>query len=231
MKQDKIFRKSEARNHPLRGDGKVAIGVLIGILIAVVLYLTNHIWSELLTTDQFIAIAPALAAFLVALVSLLVSFRGLTEQKRMRQAGVDPVLIAHLSQDPQFPLILTLNISNVGAGAAVNVYAKILGEIKDKHGEFVTKILKSDFYNSRSAITVILQDQTVSHWMGRGPDLYRENRMEPFYLELSYQDIEGANYQSTHPINLDALELTNANEPNSTKIWRELEKIRKNLER
>lgn len=232
MSQQQSFRKSEKTNNALLGDGVYALGVLTGVLISLVLYLGAQLWSSLLSQEQIIDLLPSVTAFLVALVSLQISFRVLIEQKRMRQAGVDPVLVAHLAKDPMYPLVMSLNISNVGAGAAVNVRAQLDGDIPVGRSEFLDRIRTSDFFNKQRPLAVILQNQTASHWMGTGPELFgNEDPIAPFSITLTYDDIEGSSYHSTHQLNILEFENANANEPADTKISREIEKIRKILEK
>ena len=200
MTQGQEFRKSETNKGHLLGDGSVALGVFIGLSISIIAYIGKRLWDGVFSTDQLIELGPAIAALAVAFVSLLVSFRALIEQKKMRQAGVDPVLLAHIGQHPQHPLVVTLNISNVGAGAAMNVSARIIGDLGVKHVEDIERLKKSDFFNNRQPIAVILQNQSIPHWMGTGPQLLGEPRIPTFQVELHYQDIEGATYRSIHQL-------------------------------
>ncbi|NUH65166.1 hypothetical protein HTT03_07655 [Sulfitobacter sp. S0837] len=232
MSEQQSFRKSEKPKNDLLGDGVYALGVLTGVLICLALYLGGQVFSSLISRSEIIEILPSVTAFLVALVSLQISFRALKEQTRMRQAGVDPVLVAHLAKDEMYPLVLSLNISNVGAGAAINVKAQLEGDIPSGRSDFLDRIRTSDFFNNQRPLAVILQNQTVPHWMGTGPDLFGDKApIAPFSIRLTYEDIEGSNYSSTHELNILEFENANANEPADTKIFRELEKIRKLLER
>lgn len=129
-------------------------------------------------------------------------------------------------------MVLSLNISNVGAGAAINVKAKLGGDIPSGCSEFLDRIKTSDFFNNQRPLAVVLQNQSVPHWMGTGPQLFgKEEPIAPFLITLTYEDIEGSSYSSTHQINILEFENSNANEPADTKIARELEKIRKVLEK
>lgn len=232
MSKPQSFRKSEKRSSDLLGDGVFALGVLTGVLIGLVIYIASQLWSSLLSKEQIIDLLPAVTAFLVALVSLQISFRALIEQKRMRQAGVDPVLVAHLAKDPMYPLVLSLNISNVGAGAAINVSAQLDGDVPAGRSQFLDRIRSSEFFTNKRPLAVILQNESVPHWMGTGPELFgNEDPIAPFSITLTYEDIEGSSYSSTHEINILEFENSNANEPADTKISRELEKIRKVLEK
>ena len=232
MSEKQSFRKSEKPSNDLLGGGVYALGVLTGVLIGLALYLGVQVFSSLLSRNEIIDILPSVTAFLVALVSLQISFRALTEQRRMRQAGVDPVLVAHLAKDEMYPLVLSLNISNVGAGAAINVKAQLNGDIPAGRSVFLDRIRTSDFFNNQRPLAVILQNQTVPHWMGTGPDLFGGKApIAPFSILLTYEDIEGSSYSSTHELNILEFENAVANEPADTKIFRELEKIRMLLEK
>ena len=232
MPRQQSFRKSEKCRDDLLGDGVYALGVLTGVLISITLYLASQVFSSMLSRDEIIEILPPMTAFLVALASLQISFRTLREQRRMRQAGVDPVLVVHLAKDEMYPLVLSLNISNVGAGAAINVRAQLEGDIPAGRSGFMDRIRASDFFNNRRPMAAILQNQTIPHWMGTGPELFGDQAPIPtFFVTLFYEDIEGSTYHSTHEINILEFENANANEPADTKIYRELEKIRKLIEK
>lgn len=229
MKSDQGFRKSEVEDNPLLGDGIFALGVMTGLVIAIIIYLSGHIWGSLLTKTELIEIVPAIAAFMVALVSLLISLRALIEQKKMRQAGVDPVLIAHLTQDPYHPLIITLNISNVGAGAATNVFAKIDRKLGDRPNTMLKGIDDSDFFNGQQPIAVVLQGQSIPQWLGPGHSLLGKDPLQEFSVELTYEDIEGSKYKSIHYMDLREFDGRTADDPAQTKIVKELQKISEEL--
>lgn len=232
MPEKQFFRKSEQPSSDILGGGTYALGVLTGVLIGISFYLGAQVFSSLLSRDEIIDTLPSVTAFMVALVSLHISFQALTEQRRMRQAGVDPVLVAHLAKDEMYPLVLSLNISNVGAGAAINVKAQLRGDIPAGRSSFLDQIRTSGFFNNERSLAVILQNQTVPHWMGTAPDLFGEKApIAPFSILLTYEDIEGSNYSSTHELNILEFENGIANEPADTKISHELEKIRKLMEK
>ncbi len=226
MTQKPGFRKSEKKEDALLGDGVFALGVLTGLVIVVLYFLAKEIWGAVLSRSELIDVAPAIAAILVAFVSLIISFKALIEQRKMRQAGVDPVLIAHLTQDPHHPLIMALNISNVGAGAAMNVFAKIDRSLGAAPNSMLGRVEHSDFFNFKRPMAVVLQGQSVPHRLGTGPELFGGTCPKKFSVELQYEDIEGAKYQSVHELNLNEFDNRNANEPPQIKIYRELEKIR-----
>ena len=220
-------KKRESDRGSILSDGSFALGLVSGIGGLLVIFLFLDTWGLWFTREEILEVAPAISALLVAMVSLFVSFRALVEQRRMRQAGTDPVLIAHLSQRKDEPMVITLNVSNVGAGAAMNVSIDVL----EPEGGVDPDRMMTNVFDIKKGISVILQNDSISYSFGVGHKLLGGNSIPPFEVALEYQDIDGASYASSHTIDVSELSSRTANSPPITKIWRELEKLNKNLSR
>ncbi|MCU9838323.1 hypothetical protein OEZ49_11145 [Ruegeria sp. WL0004] len=220
-----VRKSHSAQKSSLRHGDLLALGVTIGVCLAIVFLLLNDVLNSGLDRNEFIAITPALLTLSVALVSLVVSFYALSEQRLMRQAGTDPVVIAHLGQRKDQPMLINLEISNVGAGAAINVTIKA---ILPPEWPFLDRVLR-DPRDLTHPIMTILQNRSVSFAFGVGHQLIGDNPIEPFKIQLSYEDVEGSSYFSEHIIDVKELTWQDANTPPITKISKELEKIQKAL--
>ncbi|GHF01024.1 hypothetical protein GCM10016455_22600 [Aliiroseovarius zhejiangensis] len=71
----------------------------------------------------------------------------------------------------------------------------------------------------------------MAYSLGVGHQLLGEDPLEPFKVNLTYQDIEGNSYESQHGLNVVEFSARSASSPPITKIWRELEKITKVLKK
>lgn len=225
MSRTEIRTRKESSKSGILHGGQIALGAVLGalgILLFGVLF-------------GFLGGFPAwtfdnsLPAILVACVSLAVAVFALREQARMRQAGTDPVVIAHLASRIDEPIVMQLNLTNVGAGAAINVFAKV--EKPENYGDvkLISKPFEIDVLNGLVPLKVILQGKSVTFDLGVGFELLGKNQLGEFSVDLSYQDIEGTEYKSSHKIDVSEFESQPANSPPLTKIWRELEKIQKKI--
>lgn len=226
MKQNRgEFRKSDAQNNHLLGDGQFPLGIISGLLIAIIIYLLLDFSEQWPSRTELINIVPTLSTLLVAFVSLLLSFRALIEQKKMRQAGTDPVLIAHLKSHEDKATVTMLNISNVGSGVALNVSIRI--EKPDKSIEGFELI--DNIFAPKQEIKAILQNNSLSYNIGMSFNLLKDEGLPPFNVSLRYQDIEGSFYSSKHTINVQELRGRTVLIQSGAKIWKELEGIKKEI--
>lgn len=220
------FRKSVKGANPFVDDGRFALGLLLGLCLALFLWLLN---GGTIAESDAKTLVPALATALVALASLVVSLVALSEQKRMRQAGTDPVLVAHIGQRKDEPFVLVLFVSNVGAGAAMNVRVRADKPSNLNQKDLLGNPFDTDVLCGRLPVRVILQNEKITYPIGVGHELVADPVLAKFLVALDYQDVEGNSYSSTHEIDVAELKDRPADSPASTKIWRELEKIQKKI--
>lgn len=220
-----IRKKKESASLGWLSGGYLAVGVMMGFLLALAL----AFFFTLFDSFSNWAAANSIPPLVIASVSLLVAFFALREQTRMRQAGTDPVIIAHLDQNPDEPMILELNLSNVGAGAALNVLATVQKPLNAQDARLILRPFETDVLNGKVPIKVILQGRSVSYAIGTGHQLLGDDPLEKFKVELIYEDIEGSQYESIHEIDVAEYVSRSANSPPLTKIWRELERIQQKI--
>lgn len=223
-RHDKIF-DGETSRRSLLGDGRFALGVLVGVAIILATYLILSALGKELSRKEAIDLVPAVVALMVAIVSLLISFQVLNEQRKMRQAGTDPVLIAHLSGRKDQPTLIMLRFSNVGAGAATNVrvsisdnaWPELLGRTLLKHKNF------------NKPFMAILQGEHLEYPLHVSHKLLGNNPLSPFNVTLKYEDIDGGVYRSEQRIDLQEISGQSVTSPAETKVVDALEKIQKDI--
>lgn len=224
------FRKTASDTHvSLLSGGKFALGVMVGFGFFVFIYLFSP--STLLSgVDGFLGeLVATLPTLIIAAVALFISREALVEQRRMRQAGTDPVVLAHISQNPQTPLLVELSFTNVGAGAAMNLNVIVDKPSNADDLNLWGKPFELAVLQGKKAVGVLLQGKTLSYTIAMGFEVVGSSPLAPFNVQLKYQDIEGNNYETVHLIDVTELSGMSATEPAQTKIWRELEKIQKSL--
>lgn len=204
------------------GDGTLAIGVLIGVLLSLLLFVFWGTISTWLAKEQAVELVPATAALLVALTSLLIAYNALVEQRRMRQAGTDPVVLVHLEKRADDPSMIQLAISNVGAGAALNVRAKLKNSDDVASERVLTKLDKLGDH----AVRVIRQSESIGYPLHVGNKLLTDPPLPPFGVTVEYENIEGRRVVQSFEIDVRELNGQSAYKPPETRIARALEKIR-----
>lgn len=225
MKQYPIrHQKNEVKNATLEG-GKFAFGVFTGFAIFLLLYLSvpldsfiNYIAKRTLHLPVFVSLA-------VATLSAYIAYRALSEQKRSREAGTDPVLIAHLGQREDAKELVTFKVSNVGAGAAVNVKL----EVSEPEGGIGGRTLVTNVFHRHHPFTVILQDSSIEFSFGFGWDLLGNEPLAPFVAELVYEDLSGEIYEGSFTIDVRQMEGLGAEKSPHMRMVKSLEDIAKKI--
>jgi len=183
------------------GDGKFALGITLGALGILLLFLfLEFFWGPHEATGYLTA-APLIISLLVATASTYFAAHALLEQRRTREAGTDPVLVAHLGQREDARELITFNISNIGAGAALNV----LLDVDEPKDDFARRNLLTNIFKRHHPFSVILQGKSIEFNFALAWDLLRDNPLPPFQARLSYEDLSGGQYESNFSI--DVLEL------------------------
>jgi hypothetical protein len=204
-----------------------ALGVLTAGLIAVILW----VLSDGLALDRYrsdvIDVIPAVGTLMVAFVSVLLSYSALAEQRRARQAGTDPVILVHFGQRKDAPSMVTLEITNVGAGAAQNVVVALQNErVRQLLDE---ERITTNFSEISHPIRTIPQDRSVSYNFGVGFDLLKEPYPQPIEVKVSYDDIDGNAYTSAQVLDVLELRWQRADKPIDARIASAIEKLEKEV--
>ncbi|WP_162617598.1 hypothetical protein [Yoonia maritima] len=228
QRSDIVKESSMSVRRGLLGEGRFALGLVSGLCVALLVWFLSSLSEERLSIQNVLQIAPAAGALFVALASLLISYLVLSENRLMRQAGTDPVILVHLGKRDDAPMLTTIEVRNVGAGAAMDVSVKVLnGAPAPESRRVVIDLEKLDH-----PIRAIPQSHSVSYNFGAGFNLLGADKyepLEPITLQITYENIEGTVYSSQQIIDVRELRFQQAHTPNETKVAKSLESISKDL--
>jgi len=229
--------KTEAKSR-FRGDGKLALGVIVGSLAVVLTYITYEFFTGAQDLSEYLTIAPLIISLLVAMGSTYFAANALFEQRKMREAGTDPVLIAHLGQREDARELVTFKVSNVGAGAALNVQLEV-ERPEDDADDWKKRDFLQNIFMPRQPFAVILQGNSVEFSLALGWHLLGQDstkRIDPnlplsplpsFKARLTYEDLAGGRYDGEFTIDVCELQGLGANKTPQMRMVAALEAIAK----
>lgn len=207
----------------LLGDGKLALGITLGAIGAILVYLIAAFGGGSLGRPAYLELVPIVVSLLVAMASTFLAANALLEQRKTREAGTDPVLVAHLGQREDARELVTFNISNIGAGAALNVSLWV--EKPDDNLE--ARNLVTNVFRRHHPFAVILQGKSIEFSFAMGWNLFTEHPLPPFQAKLAYEDLTGGKYESEFTIDVREMEGLGANKSPQMRMVAALEKIAK----
>ena len=213
---DKKRAKRETHLWPL------GLGIVVGVVLVITAAFAFELAFDTNAWQEFSGTLPALIALLIALMSLLISYRMYQEQQLVRQAGTDPVVLVYLGSREDARLLSTLEIENVGAGAARNVQVTLVTDVSS----FVPDPIITDFTKLKR-IKTIPQGKSVSYNFGLGHKLLKEAKIPVITFSVEYEDIEGNSRFDEQSIDVSELTGQRADESLMSRIAKSLEKLEK----
>lgn len=226
MQKYPIRHEKVARQAGPLTDGRFALGFFLGVIV---LILGNLFFDMLFEEPHEIEIfqnVPVIVSLLVSLVSVVLASRALAEQRMQREASTDPVLVAHLGQRADARELVTFNVTNVGAGAALNVTLDV--DLPD--GGVQDRDLVTDVFHRHHPFTVILQDRSIEFSLAMGWSLLGNSPLPPFKARLTYFDLLGAEYESEFLIDVREMEGMGANKSPQMLLVKSVDGVAKVLE-
>ena len=194
-----FIRKSEQKSSPIFSGG-LALGMIVGISFGIFLMIgLEGIFGQNPLAQPTVIIG--LIATLAALTSCFLALLALSEQRKSRQAGTDPVLIDHFSQREDARDMIMLSISNMGAGAALNVKLEVIADFDPKDHEILTNV-----FERHEPFRTILQNNSISFNFGVGFRLLGDNPVPPFTVSLEYMDIDQTSYSGSFSLDIREME-------------------------
>lgn len=205
--------KTESKSR-LLGDGKFALGLTLGILALVLVYILYWMFWDTRDFSEYLTMAPLIISLLVAMGSTYFAANALLEQRRIREAGTDPVLIAHLGQREDARELVTFKISNIGAGAALNVQLDV-DRPEDDADDWKKRNFLQNIFLPRQPFAVILQGDSIEFSLALGWHLLGQNTTQsvdrtlplnalpPFTARLTYEDLAGGKYDAKFTIDVN----------------------------
>jgi hypothetical protein len=221
-------KRKEARNN-VSGNLTFALGFGTAFLLSIILWGISSASENTFTRQEMLAVAPTLGTLVVALISIYLSYYALSEQRKARQAGTDPVILVHLGSRRDAPMLTTLEITNVGAGAARNV--KVLFDAESVQVGIESRRILTDVTKIGHPIRVIPQEHSVSYNFGAGHLLLQAPVIPPIRVDVSYEDIDGTSYSTIQWIDVRELHFQRADTPIDAKISKSLEEISKEIKK
>ena len=176
------------------------VGAILGLLVG----WAFGAFSGILTFGDDVA---SIFSLLIAGSSVYLAGRALSEQRKVREASSDPLVIAHFGQREDAPEVITFNLSNVGMGAAVNVEMWI-----DDSEKLASRDLFSKIFKTQRPISTILQGKSAIYSLGTGPKLIGNNPLPPFSVRLGYEDVDGNKYSTNFELDVQELGALDAND-------------------
>lgn len=216
--------KSEASGEIFR-DGKLALGISVGMIGTLLAFVAFDLWLGAPVSENYYEIVPLIVSLLVAAASTYFAASALREQRKVREAGTDPVLVAHLGQREDVRELVTFNISNVGAGAALNVRL----EVEEPEGGLGNRNMVTNIFRNHHPFSVLLQGKTIEFSLAVGWELLGDFPLSPFRVHLSFEDLTGGKYESDFIIDVREMEGLGANKSPTMRAVAALENIAKKL--
>jgi hypothetical protein len=219
----------------LLGDGKFALGFFLGSLTTLVSYMAYEAFGGALNELDYATIVPLMVSLIVAMGSTYFAASALLEQRTMREASTDPVLIAHLGQREDARELVTFKVSNVGAGAALNVAIEV-ERPDDCEDDWKKRNFITDIFLPRPPYSVIPQGESIEFNLTLGWLLFGQTStpidpnqpiktLPPLKARLTYEDLSGGGYSSEFTLDVRELAGLGAQKSPQMRIVSALEKI------
>lgn len=147
------------------------------------------------------------AAATVVLTMTTVIYAWLTgvlavENRRLRRAGTEPLVIAYLFPDARHINILHLVIANVGRGPAQNLAIEFEADADD----FAAHKIEHQVGTKQSLASFLPQDERLYHFFGNALDMFTPNAPKDFFVKVFYEDIKGAAHEARFRTSVGDLE-------------------------
>lgn len=223
MKKYPIRHEKNDMKSSLLDGGRFALGITFSLIGVILFWLGLELRYGSLAPSSYIGFVPIIISLLVAMVSTFLATSALLEQRKTREASTDPVLVAHLGQRRDARELVTFNISNIGAGAALNVALQVDRPDEDLNN----RNLLTDIFRRHHPFTVILQGKSIEFNLALGWDLLGEKPLSPFQAKLSYEDLAGGMYDSEFTIDVREMEGLGSHKSPQMRMVAALEKMAK----
>ena len=157
------------------------------MMVETALSLATHFFDWMV--DDGSALLTALATVAIAILT----FQLANENRRLREAGTEPKVVAYISPHPDGNGGVNIVFANVGSGPALDFSFKFQCDWDDFKRHRV--LVKDDA--GRTAINVLPQGEKITAIFGVGFVLFGKvdnEQIEPlkkFQVELSYSDLNG----------------------------------------
>lgn len=224
---DKTVRhRKSAQPARFFSDGKFAIGLTAGLSFGMLAFaVLSDFWSGW-DTSEIVASILVLVSLFVASASLFVAAMALYEQRKTREAGTDPVVLLHFGQRDDARAMVTFCISNVGAGAALNVAL----DVEAPDDDLSNRNLITDIFSRHHPFRVLKQNDTIEFNLTMGWNLLGHLPLPPFDARVEYEDIDGNQYEAQFTMDILEMSALGSHDSADIRTTKALEMIAKSHE-
>ena len=202
-------------------DGVFTVGLVFGFFVCSILVLFLMFLSEF-NQRLFLDSAPILVSLLVAGASTFLASKALFEQKKTREAATDPVLVAHFGQREDARECITFKVSNIGAGAALNIRICVL---EPENANLENKEILVNIFEPFHPIAVILQGESVEFSFAIGHQILGQSPLPPFESRIIYQDLNANEYEGKFSLDVREMKNLGAHRTPQMRVVKALESI------
>jgi hypothetical protein len=159
-------------------------------------------WDFLKTTEGA-SLTTALSTIVLTITTMVYAWLTAIlakENRLLRKAGTEPQVVAYLTPHPRIIGPLQLTLANLGQGPAFNVRFRVVSGGNDFERHHVR------FPKLTVPLTVIPQGDRYETFIGMGPEMFREPRLEPFTVEVSYRDLKRRNHVEKYVVDVGQFE-------------------------
>ena len=164
-------------------NGGLVIGLIVGIVIGILICFGIEKSFDLIFSSYLGQLTSAFAG-LISFGSLYIAYLALREQNMMRQAGTDPVLIVHFGQREDAKEVITIDVTNVGSGTALDVELELTADLS----KLDNPIFKDRL--GRYPFPSIPNGKTISISFGRGFIVLEEENSPILTASVQWKTIE-----------------------------------------
>ena len=136
-----------------------------------------------------------------AIVSVWISKELAKENRLLRKASTEPEVAAFLKADSRRNHARNLVLANVGQGPAKNVMFTIRASKADFERHQVSSVLPTN--SPIKAATFLPQGDRIESFFGMSPLLSQQPELQPFEVEITYEDLKGTSSSVTYRLDMD----------------------------
>lgn len=167
-------------------------------------------------------VAIAISAIASAIITAYLA----RENRKLRQAGIEPHIVAFILPEKPFWGGLNLSIKNVGEGSAKNlkVSVNINQDDRDRCD------IRLPEWDNHELLGLLPQGESIATLLGTQA-MFGDNGLPPFFIKFSYDGIDGRSFETSSKVDVRGLKGVGAGIPEGNHlIHKHLKKIATLLE-
>lgn len=188
----------------------------------------NSVLEWLSTNHSIVTAAATVIIAAAAGITARLTHNLVRENKLLRKVGEDPKVIAYLESDSRHPSYFNFILANVGRGPARSINFEFDFDERFYANGRVAPMNKPD----RKPYGFLPQNERICMFFGSGIGLLREDRLPPFRAKVTWQNLDGQEYEEAYE--MDVRQFLGIFAPSNSpdhEIAESLKKISKRLDR